>query len=278
MNMLECVLNTIPVMEDIFQDEDAMIVVSDLDEIVYYRPGTTIDLGYKGLKLASGDGLYEAIQKQETLRILVPKEIRGVPFKAITVPLFDERNQILGVFGVGWSLDVKNKLYEQLNDVVESLASYVENISSGINDITNNAQDISASQKDMVTSADVTKKSVEETTKITDFIKNIANQTNLLGLNAAIEASRAGQEGRGFQVVAGEIRKLAVNSKEAVSQIESSLKNMQESINFIINKIENTSFKTQSQATASEEINLSIQELSSLSDVLLKITKELEIK
>lgn len=275
--MLDSMLNVVTVLEDMFQDEDAMLVVSDLEKIVYYKAGKTVNAGHEGLPLRAGDGLYEVIQSKKTLRVIVPKELLGTPFKAITIPLFDENQRIVGAAGVGWSLDSKVKIYEQLSNVVDSLASSIEQISTGINDITTNAQNIASSQEEMVSSAQVTRKNVDDTSKITDFIRNIANQTNLLGLNAAIEASRAGQEGRGFQVVAGEIRKLAVNSKNAVTQIEQGLNGMQTSINFIMNMIEKNTSTTQTQAAASEEISASIQELRAQSDVLLQVTKELEI-
>lgn len=73
-------------------------------------------------------------------------------------------------------------------------------------------------------------KIVEEIEKMTDVISEIAGQTDLLALNAAIEAARAGEAGRGFSVVADEIRKLAEHSEEATSKIKQLITKVNQSV------------------------------------------------
>lgn len=157
-----------------------------------------------------------------------------------------------------------------LNENIQELRTIVENenrnkleLEEAMNKINNSYENVDSASKNIMNSLEkfneVKVKGVRLEEKANDInsivsiVSGIAEQTNLLALNASIEAARAGENGRGFAVVAESIRKLAEQSKEAVEEINSNLKQFVSEIKSLVDNI-----GIQYNALANETNNLGV--------------------
>ncbi|WP_419780691.1 methyl-accepting chemotaxis protein [Maridesulfovibrio sp.] len=104
--------------------------------------------------------------------------------------------------------------------------------------------------------------------QIIDVISDIADQTNLLALNAAIEAARAGEAGRGFAVVADEVRKLAEKTMTATNEVESAIGEIQRGAEQSIGQCSNTVQEIGNVSAKAEDAGRSLSEILSLTDAV----------
>ncbi len=261
--------DVLPLLKDMVK-EDIAVSITDTEKFIAYYPNEKIPMKLNvGDRIREGDPYLEAIRTKKITSNILPKEIFGIVFQGICYPLIDDNGDVFGAVGIAKSLEKQTII----QDSSENIFSSIEQTGSGLEDIANSSQKLAAAINNIVNYTKTTNERLQYIDSILVSIQNIASQSNLLALNAAIESARAGDAGKGFSVVANEMKKLSQLSSESGKQISNVMLQIKESIAHIENEISESSLAADSQAAATEELTASMGEITSSIETLKNIAK-----
>ncbi|MDE5778371.1 MAG: hypothetical protein K2I10_07720 [Lachnospiraceae bacterium] len=217
---LKQIVNILPLIKQLF-DHDVFITVMNAEGIIegYSVPdGVEPALNVGDMFEDPSGAFQEVIRTGMAKHNHLPKEVMGEAFEGMLVPIKDEKD-VVGCIVCTYSVDMK----EQIFHTAEKFKESVHNINTSIQDVVDGIENLFKMLTDMNNVTNSVENDVHTAVDVVGKISSNASRSNILALNASIEAARSGEYGRGFSVVATEMGKLANDSGSSATEIKSTL-------------------------------------------------------
>lgn len=250
--------------------EGCMVYLTDTEIFTHRHGDGRFDLPAVavGAKFAENGVASKSIREKRPTVTEIDASLYGEICLVGNFPLFDD-GEVIGTFGIATPKRTAVKLRNMsvsLHEGMSQIAAAIEELAASSFEINTSEQGLNKNVQNIATLSG-------EINDILGFIKQIAEETKMLGVNAAIEAARAGEAGRGFGVVAEEIRRLSDESNETVSKIRGLTHQVTKSIEETIRNSTMTLRSSEEQAAATQEVTAHVEEMNGMAEELDKIAQ-----
>ncbi len=264
---LESFVEVIESLVDLY-DEETAFAVYDRKEILAHSHSSKMDFNHKvGNPMPKGGTAEESLRTGKRVIRRVPREVLGLPYVGIANPIREQNGEIVGVIVTAVSVEK----YDNMVETGQTILGAVQEIVASAENLSASAEQFAATLKNMNTETSRVTADVEHTNFIAEEISKVSAQSNILGINASIEAFRAGEHGRGFAVVANEVRKLAEGTKSSTKEINAILNEVQTSVSTLVESLDQLAQLGESQAAATLQLGSAISAISQMAESLLKM-------
>lgn len=268
--ILDSMVETMEIYQSAFPT-DVCIIICSTEETYGYLPGKEIDLK---IEIKKSMDYYKKSAAAQVLRdgIRIQKEIGpeflGIAYVVTASPIY-ENGKLVGAISIAASnkkLDTMKTLTGELFNTVETMSEAADQIAVASNEISDYVQELS-SESDSIANY------IKNIDQILSLIKRNSMQAKILGLNASIEAARAGQAGKGFAVVSNEVQKMGKDSEQSSIEINKQLEYVRNTIEKLNESIHSIATNTEEHAASVQEIRASFGKIEEMTKYLLNVAK-----
>jgi methyl-accepting chemotaxis protein len=248
--------------------EPCTLVISDKERFLYVHDALGLNMRV-GETLTPGSATHTALVNNETLVRTVDENssvYAKLAYMAVCIPIRDEAGEAIGV--IAWGISTNR---QKLASMSEQLTAVTQELFTSSEQFSDHASSLLAANQALTDLTDKLASQMNLIENISSVISSVSSQSHLLGLNASIEAAHAGEHGRGFSIVANEIRKLAEEANASVTEIKEQVDEVKQQMHILMSQTETLGRISELQAAGAAQMAAGIEKVNGLAASLSEL-------